>query len=57
MLIGGGKVLFGDMISTRGLPLVISVFSFGLAAAIESLLLGRWPRSEKAMPGGEIRES
>ncbi|WP_198300348.1 DUF2339 domain-containing protein [Desulfuromonas soudanensis] len=57
MVIGGGKVLFGDMISTRGLPLVISVFSFGLAAAIESLLLGRWPRSENTISGREMKET
>jgi len=55
-LIGAGKVLFGDMISARGLPLVISVFSFGLAAAVESLLLGRWPRSAKTVAGGETKE-
>jgi hypothetical protein len=57
ILIGGGKVLFGDMISTRGLPLVVSVFSFGLAAASQSLLLGRWARSKKASLDGRIEES
>lgn len=40
-VIGGAKVFLGDMLSISGLPLVISVFSFGVAAAIESLVLGR----------------
>jgi hypothetical protein len=57
ILIGGGKVLFGDMISTRGLPLVVSVFSFGLAAASQSLLLGRWSRSKKVSLSGRIEET
>jgi hypothetical protein len=41
-IIGGGKVFIYDLIGTHGVPLVISVFSFGLAAALESLALGRW---------------
>ncbi len=44
-LVGGAKVFFGDLLGGKGLPLVISVFSFGLAAALESIILGRWPKT------------
>ncbi len=54
-VIGGMKVFLYDMIGTRGVPLVLSVFSFGLAAAIESVALGRWKNPAKmivdAAPG------
>ncbi len=39
---GGIKVFLYDLLGTHGLPLVLSVFSFGLAAAIESVALGKW---------------
>lgn len=41
-LIGGIKVFLYDLFGTHGLPLVFSVFSFGLAAAVESVALGKW---------------
>ncbi len=41
-VIGGIKVLLYDLFGTSGLPLVFSVFSFGVIAALESALLGRW---------------
>jgi hypothetical protein len=44
-VIGAINVFFYDMMKTRGLPLVLSVFTFGLVAALQSLALGRWPRS------------
>lgn len=47
-VIGGTKVFLYDLLGTHGLPLVFSVFSFGLAAAVESVALGRW------MKGAEI---
>ena len=43
-LVGGIKVFFYDLLGTHGLPLVFSVFSFGLLAAIESLALGKWAK-------------
>jgi hypothetical protein len=43
-LVGAINVFCYDMMKTRGLPLVLSVFTFGLVAAVESLALGRWPR-------------
>ncbi|BCS56006.1 DUF2339 domain-containing protein [Geobacter sp. SVR] len=41
---GGLKVFLSDLIGAHGLPLVLSVFSFGLTAAIESVALGKWPK-------------
>lgn len=43
-LVGGIKVFLYDLLGTHGLPLVFSVFSFGLLAAIESLALGKWAK-------------
>jgi hypothetical protein len=43
-IIGAGKVFFSDLINTQGFPLVASVFIFGLAAALESVILSRWQR-------------
>lgn len=40
--IGALKVFLYDLLGAHGVPLVASVFSFGLAAAIESVALGRW---------------
>ncbi len=44
-LIGGSKVFIGDLLGARGVPLVLSVFSFGLAAAVDSVVLGRWQKT------------
>jgi len=33
-----------DLLGTKGVPLVLSVFSFGLAAATQSITLSRWQR-------------
>ena len=41
-VVGAGKVFLYDLIGTKGVPLVLSVFSFGLAAALLSIVLGRW---------------
>lgn len=41
-VVGAVKVVLYDLLHIHGVPLVISVFSFGLAAAIESVALGRW---------------
>jgi len=32
------------MLTTHGVPLVLSIFTFGLVAAVESIVLGRWSR-------------
>ncbi len=45
-IIGGAKVFLGDLLSIDGLGLVVSVFSFGMAASLESYALTRWQRVE-----------
>jgi hypothetical protein len=50
-LIGGVKVFLYDLLGTHGLPLVFSVLSFGLAAAVESVALGKW---QKQQNGGGV---
>ncbi len=42
MLLGGCKVFIMDMLQIKGSWLVFGIFSFGIAAAIESLVLARW---------------
>jgi hypothetical protein len=44
-VIGIVKVFLYDLLGTHGLPQVLSILSFGLAAALESVLLGRWPKA------------
>lgn len=34
--------VFLDMFSLKGLPLLVSIFSFGMVAALASFVLGRW---------------
>ncbi len=47
-----------DLFGTRGVPLVLSVFSFGLAAATQSITLSRWHKSPPApaVAGGDPRK-
>lgn len=45
-IIGGLKVFLGDMLGISGLGLVVSVFSFGVAASLESYALTRWQKLE-----------
>jgi len=45
-IIGGLKVFLGDLLSINGLGLVVSVFSFGVAASLESYALTRWQKLE-----------
>jgi hypothetical protein len=44
-----------DLFGTKGVPLVLSVLSFGLAAATQSITLSRWQRVPP-MPAPESRE-
>lgn len=39
--VAAGKVLL-DVVGLKGVTLLVSIFSFGVAAAIASLVLGRW---------------
>jgi hypothetical protein len=41
-VIGAVNVFLYDLIRTHGMPLVVSVLSFGLATAVESVILRRW---------------
>lgn len=43
-VIGAVNVFLYDLFRAHGMPLVISVLSFGLATAVESVILGRWQR-------------
>jgi hypothetical protein len=44
-LVGAIKVFLYDLLGIHGLPLVFSVFSFGMAAAVESVALSKWMKS------------
>lgn len=50
-VVGGIKVFLYDLLGIHGLPLVFSVFSFGMAAAIESIALGKWQKQ----PAGQAQ--
>lgn len=41
-LIGGFKVFLIDMFQIKGMPLVAGVFTFGVVAAVGSVVSGRW---------------
>ncbi|NTW98594.1 MAG: hypothetical protein HGB35_01380 [Geobacteraceae bacterium] len=43
-VVGAIKVFLYDLLGTHGLSLVFSMFSFGMAASVESLALSRWQR-------------
>ncbi|HJV65899.1 MAG TPA: hypothetical protein VJ550_09205 [Geomonas sp.] len=45
-VIGAIKVFLYDLLGAHGVPLVGSVFTFGVAAAVESVALGRWKKEE-----------
>ncbi|BCR06936.1 hypothetical protein DESUT3_40050 [Desulfuromonas versatilis] len=45
-LVGAMKVFFLDLIAAQGVPLVLSVFSFGVAAMLISLALSRWQKGD-----------
>lgn len=55
-LIGALKVFLYDLLGTHGVPLVASVFTFGLAAAVESVALGRWQKNPEPPPKAEKRK-
>lgn len=48
--------IFLDVISLKGVTLLVSIFSFGVAAAVASVVLGRWGKKEAVVeppPGDE----
>jgi len=56
-VIGAAKVFLMDMVQLKGMPLMISVFTFGLVAALASFVLGRWNKlsDTPAKSGGDER--
>lgn len=46
MVIGGLKSMGVDLLSVHGVPLVVSIFTFGLALALGSIMLRRWQHPE-----------
>ncbi len=42
--VAAGKILF-DVIGLKGMALLLSIFSFGVAAAVTSVVLGRWGKT------------
>jgi hypothetical protein len=53
-LVGAIKVFLYDLLGAHGVPLVASVFTFGLAAAIESVALGRWQKRNAAAGAHDV---
>ncbi|MBL8728429.1 MAG: hypothetical protein JNM25_08370 [Planctomycetes bacterium] len=49
-VLGGIKVFASDLLTLHGIPLVLSVFSFGVTAAVGSLVVGRWQRAAGLSP-------
>jgi hypothetical protein len=47
-LVGAAKVFFYDLVALQGVARVVSVFSFGLLAAVASVVLGRWQRRDRS---------
>jgi hypothetical protein len=56
-VIGGCKVFLLDMMQIRGMPLMISVFSFGLVAALASFVLGRWNKGAEDLHQERAKDS
>ena len=56
MIVGGVKVFAYDLLGSHGLPLVFSVFSFGVAAAVESVALGKWTNKPVKSVGAEKQQ-
>lgn len=50
VLLSAVKVFVFDLFSTKGLPLVISVFSFGIVALVGSLTLNKWQARNRLGP-------
>ena len=46
-VMGGGKVFLYDLFRVKGVPVVLSVLSFVVAAAIGSWVLGKWQGQEE----------
>jgi hypothetical protein len=49
ILLGAGKVFLFDLFKMKGVPVMLGVLSFGLAAAVGSWVLGNWQRQDKGV--------
>ena len=50
-VLGCLKVFLVDLFRSNGLPLVLSVFSFGIVAAVGSVIMGRWQKPDSGTTG------
>ena len=50
-IVGAGRVFLLDLFGLRGVPLVASVFSFGLGIMLISVALSRWQKLEAREAG------
>ena len=55
-IVGAGRVFLLDLFGLRGVPLVASVFSFGLGIMLISVALSRWQKLE-AREAGKLADS
>jgi hypothetical protein len=54
-LLGAVKVFIVDLFGIKGVALVISVFSFGIVAAVASVVMGKWHKGgEKYQTAGAV---
>jgi hypothetical protein len=49
VIAAGALTSTADLLGTKGVPLVLSVLSFGLAAATQSITLSRWQKASPAL--------
>jgi hypothetical protein len=50
VIAAGALTSTADLLGTKGVPLVLSVLSFGLAAATQSITLSRWQKVFPTLP-------
>ena len=53
-LLGAVKVFILDLFGIKGVPLVISVFSFGVVAAVASVVMGKWQKGREPFQAAEV---
>lgn len=53
MVMGGVKVFVYDMLQISGPWLIIGLLAFGIAAALQSLILARWKDVKEATEAAE----
>ena len=56
MLAGACKVFLSDIVSIKGMPLMVSLFAFGSIAVFNQVLNRRWSKKKEALKKGETSE-